>query len=501
MSGGAGTFDPERRPHVLVLVTDQQRADTIAALGNSAIATPNLDRLVARGVAFTRAYSTCPVCVPARYTLRSGCEPTRTGVYANEERATMTDDVRAATGPFLAEVMAARGYRTFGVGKFHSFPFDADLGYDVHLRAEELYGTPDQRRRDAYASFVAREHPEYDFVEQLMGERTEMYYVPQMSALPARFGMESWAADRAIELLRLPDRRPFFGVVSFIGPHPPFAPPIPFNRRYDPDAMSDPIVDTLEVDHADEQIPWMNYAVYAEDISPGLARILKARYYGEISYIDDCSGRILDALEEVPGGDQAVVCLVSDHGEHLGDHHAWQKESYFEAATRVPFLLSSPGRLPVGVRRDDLVALTDLFGIVTGLTGSADRRDGHDVLGSLAGGVPARERLIAVYGTPGTRRFKVMVREKDQKFIHLANGGRSLLFDLDADPNELIDRAPERPEEVERLAEEAVAALGAAGCAAALDADRRRLWSAPFLARPRERIRQFDASRGVSGFG
>lgn len=501
MSAGAEPLDPDRRPHVLVLVTDQQRADTIAALGNPAIATPHMDRLVERGVAFTRAYSTCPVCVPARYTLRSGCEPIRTDVFENEERPTMTDDVRAATGPFLAEVMAARGYRTFGIGKFHTFPWDADLGYEVHLRAEELYGTPDQRRRDAYASFVAREHPEYDFVEMLMGERTEMYYVPQMSPLPARLGMESWAADRAIELLRVPDRRPFFGVVSFIGPHPPFAPPIPYNRRYDPDAMTDPVVGTLEVDHADEQIPWMNYAVYADDISPGLARILKARYYGEISYIDDCIGRILDALEEVPGGDQAVVCLVSDHGEHLGDHHAWQKESYFEAATRVPSLLSYPGRLPAGVRRDDLVALSDLFGLVTGLTGLADLRDGHDVLGSLLAGAPARERLVAVYGRPGTRRFKVMVREGHLKYVHLANGGRQLLFDLGTDPDELVDQAPEHPGLVERLAEAAASELAATGCPAALDPDRRRLWSTSFRARPRRRIHQFDASRGVSGFG
>jgi choline-sulfatase len=174
--------------------------------------------------------------------------------------------------------MSNRGYRTFGVGKFHTLPWDADLGYDAQLRSEELYESPHQRASDAYASFIAREHPEYDFLEGLMGERTEMYYVPQASALPAGIGVEAWAADRVCELVRVEDRRPFFGVLSFIGPHPPFAPPLPFNRYYDPDDMDDPLVGDIETDHMDEQIPWMNYAVYADDVSPGLARVLKARF-------------------------------------------------------------------------------------------------------------------------------------------------------------------------------------------------------------------------------
>src|SRR5699024_346431 len=73
----------ESQPNVLFVMTDQQRFDTIAALGNSSIRTPNMDRLVRRGVNFTNGYSTCPVCMPARYTIRSGSEPTRTGLFSN----------------------------------------------------------------------------------------------------------------------------------------------------------------------------------------------------------------------------------------------------------------------------------------------------------------------------------------------------------------------------------------------------------------------------------
>ena len=88
----------------------------------------------------------------------------------------------------------------------------------------------------------------------------------------------------------------------------------------------------------DEQIPWMNHLIWAEDINDPHARVLKARYYGEISYIDDCLGRILDAVEARGDADNTLICFFADHGDHLGDHSAWQKESFFEASCHVPFL-------------------------------------------------------------------------------------------------------------------------------------------------------------------
>lgn len=142
------------------------------------------------------------------------------------------------------------------------------------------------------------------------------------------------------------DDRPFFGFLSFIGPHPPLAPPQPFNRMYDPDNMPDPVRGEPEIDHMDEQIPYMNQIIWAENINDPWARIARARYCGEISYIDWCLGRVLDALEQRDDADNTVICFFSDHGDHLGDHNAWQKESYFEVSAHVPMLVSWPARLP-----------------------------------------------------------------------------------------------------------------------------------------------------------
>jgi arylsulfatase A-like enzyme len=500
---GKNAGAPGKQPNVLYIMTDQQRADTIAALGNSDIYTPNLDRLVARGVSFRNGYSTCPVCVPARLTIRTGCEPPTTCCYNNGMEGPVEGQAKGKEercGPYLARTMNGLGYRTFGIGKFHSHPWDEDLGYEVHLHSEELYGNPDQRARDSFAAYIAREHPEYDWVEGLMGERTEMYYMPQMSTMPAAITVEGWASDRAVEQLAVKDDRPYFGFVSFVGPHPPFAPPIPFNRMYDPDRMPNPVRGDLAVDHMDEQIPWMNQIIWAEDINDSHARVLKARYYGEISYIDDCLGRILDAVEARPDADNTVICFFADHGDHLGDHHAWQKESFFEVACHVPYLVSWPAQLPQGVQRDELVCLTDLFGLATSAADAQELREGIDVLGMLGGSAEPREYLVGYYGAPGagSRTFKVMVRDKEWKYIYMANGGQEQLFDVAQDPDEVRQRIDDAPDVAARLRQAAIDALSRPNADRALENGQLRRFD--YKDRPRKRIHQFDRSRGVKGF-
>ncbi len=500
-AGGEAAASEDKKPNVLFIMTDQQRADTIAALGNPHIYTPNFDRLVKRGMAFTNAYSTCPVCVPARYTIRTGRQEPRTGIYKNGGPSLVpgqAKDTEERCGAYLARTMQSLGYRTFGAGKFHSNPKFEDLGYDTHLHSEELYGTPEIRAKDDYAAFIAREHPEYNFIEGLMGERTEMYYMPQMSPMPAEHTVEAWAADRIIELINKDDSRPYFGFTSFVGPHPPLAPPIPFNRMYDPDRMPNPIKGNPALDHMDDHIPWMNHAIWAEDINDSHARVLKARYYGELSYIDHCLGRILDAVEGRDDAGNTLICFFSDHGDGLGDHNLWQKESFFEPACNVPFLVSWPKRLPQGQENEALVCLADLFGIATAAAGNTELRDGIDVLGMIAGKSAPRLYLAGYHGVPGTPQFKMMIREGEWKYIFMANGGREQLFNVKEDPKELRQRITEQPGIAENMRHRAVEAASQVNVDRALDNGELRRF--PFTPRPRKRIYQFDHSRGVRGF-
>lgn len=481
------------KPNILFIMCDQLRADTIASLGAEGIKTPNLDRLVARGVNFPKAYSTCPVCMPARYTIRTGREPYNTGYYENgpvflAHKQPLSIEERC--GEYLAKSLKKLGYFTFGVGKFHADPYDEILGYDVQVMSEELFGDIKQQEQDDYFAFIKKNYPEYSHLEQLYGERTEMYYMPQTSAMPADITAEAWVADNAIRLIKKTEN-PFFGLVSFIAPHPPFAPPIPYNRMYNPDNMSSPVVGDKNIDHADEQIPFMNNIIWAEDVDPLRAKVLKARYYGEITYVDYCIGRILDEVEQREDADNTLICFFSDHGDHLGDHHAWQKESFFEASTRVPFLLSWPKQLKNKSTCNELVCLTDLFGIATSAAGACEKRDGIDVLGMLKGRTDNRDYIVGIYGKPGTNTFKMMVRSNKYKYIVLANGGRELLFNLDDDPNEVLDLSNINYDETRKLREIAIN-MCKKNIGLMEPLNQNEMLVLPYMERNRTRIHQFD---------
>lgn len=484
------------RPNILFVMTDQQRFDTIAALGASPAHTPNLDRLVARGFSCTNAYSTCPVCVPARYSIMTGCEPSRTGWFGNWHPA---PDVRASCGPYLPETMAAHGYRTWGLGKFHTHPRHEPLGFEVHEYSEELWPDEETFLRDDYVAWLHKRAPDFAHLEQVHGERTDMYYAPQTRAQPAHLCGEAWLAERACEEISREDGRPYFGFVSFVQPHPPIAPPIPYNRMFDPDAMAKPVLGDPAIDQADDYLGWMNHAIYADDISVSQARQLRARYAGAIAFIDECVGRILDSVEARPDADNTLICFFSDHGDHMGDHRAWQKESFFEVSCRVPMLVSWPQRWPGAQPWTAPVTLTDLFPLATAAArGCAELRDGCDLAKSLDLGVSQRRQCFGLFGQPGTRHFKAMVREGDWKYIWLANGGRELLFNLAENPAESRCYATQAPETAKALRAQLIAQLAKHETTRPAHSYG-ALIALPYEPFPRERIKQF--ARGVTDFG
>jgi choline-sulfatase len=434
---------PEDRPNVLLVMTDQQRFDTINALGHEHVHTPNLDRLVERGVAYTNAYSPAPICVPARHVVRTGSDPCRTGYLGNDKRD--AQHLEDTCGPFLARAMRERGYETFGVGKYHAHPDDIDLGYDLQLGGEDY-----ARAVDADTSWDD-------------GTVGAMNMLPQSCPLAPEDRRSAWIADRATA--EIEDREgPFFGFVSFSNPHPRFNPSPPFDQLYDPDAVPDAIRENQALDMMDEKIPAQNHHWWkdrTDDTGAHTTRVARAYYYGLVTQLDREIGRVLDAVEAREDSENTLVVFASDHGEMLGDHHGWGKSSMFEQSARVPFLVSWPDELPADERRDDLVSLTDVLGICTTAAGDQDLRDGVDV---LAG--EGRERLFAVHQTPRKTshfsigpNFTMMAREDDWKYVWMANGGREQLFDVAADPRETSNLAEDRPEVVADLRTACVAHL------------------------------------------
>ncbi|MCE5216912.1 sulfatase-like hydrolase/transferase, partial [bacterium] len=209
-----------RKPNILLLFTDQQRWDTIHALGNPYIQTPFLDRLVAEGTSFTSAYTPSPVCVAARCSLVLSQWAHQTGCTANTP---MPQDRTS-----MMELLQGEGYQTHGVGKMHFVPDARKLwGFDSRVFSEE----GGMRENDDFCDTLRSNG--YEYLLDPNGVRSEWYYVPQPSQLPARLHHSTFVADRSIQFLQGRDRsRPFLLWSSFVKPHPPFESPVPWNRLY-----------------------------------------------------------------------------------------------------------------------------------------------------------------------------------------------------------------------------------------------------------------------------
>jgi arylsulfatase A-like enzyme len=416
-----------RPPNLLLLLTDQQRFDTIAALGNRLIRTPALDRLCREGTAFTRCYTPSPVCVSARCSLVTGLPPHLTGCVDNNT------PVRPGIPSFM-ERLAGRGYQTQGIGKMHFTPsLLRNWGFESRDVCEEL-----NPARDDYAAFLRRNG--FGHVLENHGLRSELYYVPQPSQLPARLHPTTWVADRARDFLARRDRRrPFFLWASWIKPHPPFESPYPWSKAYRCADMPPP----RRVPNEDRLLAYWNrfqnrykYKDAGEDRL--LLRSMRAAYYACISFIDFNLGRILAALGDEL--DNTLVVFTSDHGEMLGDYGAFGKRCMLDPAVRVPLLARWPRRFPAGRRCVAPSSLLDLWPTFLAAAGDPEPRvseEGFDLRDVLAGRA-RRDAVYSQYQQDGLGLY--MAVSRGGKYVWSAADRREWYFDLRRDPRETVNR-------------------------------------------------------------
>jgi arylsulfatase A-like enzyme len=409
-----------------------QRADTIRALGNPVIQTPNLDRLVREGTAFTSAYSPSPVCVPARCCLHYGLYPQRTGLYDN---GPMMDD----NGASYPAVLGRHGYDTAAVGKCHFTPDPHGLrGFGRRWKQEE--GVRDYDRDD-YRVWLREQG--LDPCEP-HGTRGEMYYIPQVSLLDEEHHPTRWVADRTIEQIAsgAGQDRPWCLFSSYIHPHPPLAPPRPWHKLYRAPTLPLPHVpDRFEALWTHINRHQNRYKYRDQGIDRNLLRNIKAYYYATISFVDHQVGRVLAALERTGQLDRTLIVFASDHGEYLGDYHCFGKRSMHDASARVPLVVRHPARFPAGARCAAPVSLVDLmptFLRAAGIeTGEFDL-DGED-LSRVAAGDSERDVVFSQHGH-GQKAIYLVVSER-WKYFYSAGDHREVLIDRLEDPLESRNKA------------------------------------------------------------
>jgi arylsulfatase len=346
----------KKRPNVLLIMTDQQRWDTLGCYGNKVIETPNLDWLAAEGTVFTSAYTSTPSCIPARASLMTGMDPWNTGILG----------MGRGQGPMrylentLPEQLAAAGYHTQGVGKMHFHPQRALYGFHNTVL--------DESGRDGDTGFVSDyrrwfEHNktgDYGFVDHGIGWNSWMarpYHAPE------HLHPTNWTVNESILFLQNRDpEKPFFLKTSFARPHSPYDAPEFYFDIYNRMELPAPYIGEWASMH-DVEKEASNPDTWRGKVSDEQIRRARVGYYGNIHHIDLQIGRLISQLKKIGQYENTVIVFTSDHGDMMGDHNLWRKTYAYEGSAHIPLIVRLPKamRSSIASSSDAPVCLQDIM--------------------------------------------------------------------------------------------------------------------------------------------
>ncbi|SIT83280.1 choline-sulfatase [Yoonia rosea] len=416
-------------PNILIIMVDQLNGTLFPDGPADWLHAPNLKALAARSTRFANAYTASPLCAPGRASFMSGLLPSRTGVYDNAAEF-------ASSIPTYAHHLRRAGYQTCLSGKMHFVGPDQMHGFEERLTTDiypaDFGWTPDYRKP---------------------GERIDWWYHNMGSVTGAGVAeitnqMEyddevCYNATRKLyDLSRGHDARPWCLTVSFTHPHDPYVArkkywdlyadcahlmpqvgPIPYA---DQDAHSRRILDANDRD---------NFKITDDDI-----RRARRAYFANISYLDDKIGEILQTLQDTR--QEATIVFVSDHGDMLGERGLWFKMSFFEGSARVPLMIASPDMAPgLNTTPVSTIDVTPTLCALAGVDMSevAPWTTGESLV-PLGQGSTRDAPVAMEYAAEGSEAPLVCLRYGKWKYTRCALDPDQL-FDLEADPHELINLA------------------------------------------------------------
>jgi len=467
------------QPNILLIITDQQRTDTLGFRGQTPCRTPNMDRLAREGISFDRAICTSPLCLPSRASLFTGQYPHQIDMMQNNDRI--------RTEPTLTNRLRDRGYYTAYAGKWHMEPVrqpKAFTGREQELGLTEVHGghvaAKGERAVDRWFD-VAEGQGSYDYSiwceknglpdgwtvsdPDVRTDRTPSMSIPRTKVqdLPPDKTYDAWVTDIALRFyLDRPKDRPFFLVTGWFGPHPPLMIPEPYYSMYDPTHIPEPpnfgpqpnkprsntssFYHRLWLDHGNTWEAWKKST---------------AVYWGYVTMMDDLLGGLLQVLEDDGVLDDTLVIFMSDHGEMLGSHGLWHKMMPYEECLRVPLLMRYPKRIKPGIRSQVVSSLIDIPATILSAVGeeTPDAYLGRDLSRAFQDGAefqidPYRFSEHKPLGEWHKTVEWRLVTDSRLKYVW-NDGDLDELYDVEADPYELNNLIHDLgyAEELDRLQE------------------------------------------------
>ena len=439
------------KPNIILIITDQQRFDTINALGAPWMYTPNLDRLANEGLSFSNCYVTSPLCAPSRASLFTGMYPHAHGVYSNFQK----------WAPSWVQWFADAGYHCVNIGKMHTNPYDIPGGFHQRIIVEN---------KDRPLFLDEHERAYYDDWDRALHvrgiEKPTRYvrYRNDPEGFKSAMGAFVWEHDDDMHsdnfvgdtaawwLQERQSTAPLFLQIGFPGPHPPFDPTKSALARYLKTEIPVPDVKTKELEaqppaHAAYRDVMVKYnqdgVSWKHNPSPEELLRVRRHYAANVSMIDEKIGVMMEILEASGVLENAIVIFTSDHGEALGDHGHIQKWTMYDVSLKVPLLFWSPGKVRQGTT-DALVQLMDVAPtILEQASISVPSNWQAKPFASLLTGKGTSVFREAVYAelTKGhiqaASEFICMRRDERYKLVWYLGEDAGELYDLQADPDEL----------------------------------------------------------------
>jgi choline-sulfatase len=415
--------------NLLVIMSDEHNPKVMGASGHPIVKTPNIDALAREGTIFTSAYTTCPVCVPARAAFAVGKYVHQIGYWDNAD---------AYDGSIKSwhHRLRERGHRVASIGKLHFRGAEGDdYGFDdMQIPMQIIEGKGD------LMGLVRRDLPERGLswkIAKLAGPG-ETPYTAYDREIATR--AQIWLREEAPKYRG----KPWVLFVSFVCPHFPLVAPADFYYQYPLDEM--PVPKQYRHDERPQHPYLADYAgsfVYDKFFDPEKLRKAIAAYYGLVSFVDDNIGKVLRVLEATGLSADTRVLYTSDHGDNLGARGLWGKSTMYEEVAGVPLVIKGPD-IPRGVRVATPASLVDTYPFILQCVGEDQPQmyDGHPgvSLFDLANGAKPDRNVLSEYHGMGSTTGAFMIRHGKYKYVHYV-AYRPQLFDLAADPEELNDLA------------------------------------------------------------
>ncbi|MGI6578461.1 MAG: sulfatase-like hydrolase/transferase [Eubacteriales bacterium] len=422
---------------ILLIFSDQHSYNLQHYAANSLVRTPNLDMLAASGTVMTEAYTSCPLCVPARMSFLSGQLPSNTGVLDN------TTSLSSNQATFVHSLVAA-GYETVLCGRMHFIGPDQRHGFSKRIAGDitHIY----HNRPEA----VAAERKEFALT---LGEYWATTYMGAGNSPTLEY--DRYVVDEAIKYLDEDHEKPQFLCIGTYAPHFPYVAPKELYDYY---------YERVEI--PDDSFAYDEHPVFKKkrrDVDPEVVRAARAAYYGMVEFLDTNIGIVLSKwysfLER--NNREGIVIYVSDHGDLNGERGYYGKQIFYQSAVHIPMIIAGSG-IPQGKVISTPTSIMDIGPTLCELTGAPlpPDQDGKSLLTQIVGNETDDDRFVVselMQGRGKSRTYGRMVKWKNYKFITFSGYEEyDQLFDNSTDKyefNNIIDDHPEVADKLRKIAQ------------------------------------------------